>query len=366
MTIYWIYLLVGLVAAGLALAITPIVKSIALKFKQVDAPSARKVHEKPMVRLGGVAIFGATLLPFLGCWLTGVIGHFTHETHTTVLALLLGGSGFFLVGFADDLFELSAFNRLWLQSLIAVGIWSLGIRIDTLVFPGLEPFSLGWLSLPVTVFWVTGVVNAINWIDGLDGLAAGVSGITAAVFVGLGIIWLQPVLALIGAALLGSLLGFLYYNYNPATIFMGDGGAYFIGFMLASLCIVGPQYFESPFATVLPLVILAVPLGDMTGVILARLYRRQSPFNADNLHFHHRLLQRDISHKGTVWIVYVLTMASSCLALALVGVGHRWMPAIGALGLLWTVVWKMRQFSAPIIEPSNVFSRKGLWYSKNL
>lgn len=366
MAIYWIYLLVGLVAAGITLSTTPIVKSIALKCKQVDAPSARKVHERPMVRLGGVAIFGATVCSLIGCWLTGVMGNFTDQTQTTVVVLLLGGSGFFLVGFADDLFELSPFNRLWIQAVIATGIWSLGIRIDTLVFPGFEPFVLGWLSLPITVFWLAGVVNAINWIDGLDGLAAGVSSITAAVFVGLGILLAQPVLALLGAALLGSLLGFLYYNYNPATIFMGDGGAYFIGFMLASLCIVGPQYFESPFATVLPLVILSVPLGDMTGVILARLYRRQSPFNADNLHFHHRLLQREISQVGTVWIVYGLTMASSCLALALAGIGHGWVPVLGSLGLLWIVARQMRKFPMPIIESSNVFSRKGLWYSEDL
>jgi len=258
MAIYWIYIATCLLSASVALATTPIVRLIALKFKKFDVPTERKIHRQPMVRLGGIAIFGATLVSLFFAWLAGALDEFTAETLSTILLLLLGGSSFFFVGFADDLFELSAIKRLCMQGAIASIFWSLGIQIDTLTLPGLSaPIALGWLSLPITVFWLAGVVNAINWIDGLDGLATGVSSIITAVLVMLGIAMSQPVPAIIGSALLGSLLGFLYHNYNPAKIFMGDGGAYFIGFILASLCIVGPQHIDSPFSTVLPLVILA-------------------------------------------------------------------------------------------------------------
>ena len=180
----------------------------------------------------------------------------------------------------------------------------------------------------------------------LDGLAAGVSGISAASLIVLCTAMSQPIPAVLGAALVGSLLGFLYYNYSPATIFMGDGGSYFLGFILASLCIVGPQHIDSPFASLLPLLVLAVPLGDMLSVIAIRLYRKKSPFNADRLHLHHRLLDKDFSQKAAVWMLYVLTFITSAIALAVAGL-------IDGLGLLLiltlTIVvllsWARRQTS---------------------
>ena len=225
-------------------------------------------------------------------------------------------------------------------------LWILGLRIEICSLPGLSSVAIGWLSLPVTVLWLSGVVNAINWIDGLDGLAAGVSGISAASLIVLCTAMSQPIPAVLGAALVGSLLGFLYYNYSPATIFMGDGGSYFLGFILASLCIVGPQHIDSPFASLLPLLVLAVPLGDMLSVIAIRLYRKKSPFNADRLHLHHRLLDKDFSQKAAVWMLYVLTFITSAIALAVAGL-------IDGLGLLLiltlTIVvllsWARRQTS---------------------
>ena len=378
MTIHGIYAAAALISGGIALGATPLVKSVALKFKQLDTPSARKVHHQPTVRLGGVAIFTATLLSLLCIWMTGALRNFTSETLATLSLLLLGGSGFFLIGFADDLFDLSAFNRLWMQGAIASLLWGLGLQINTLTLPGLtEPVLLGWLSLPITVFWMAGVVNAINWIDGLDGLATGITSIAAATLITLGIALSQPVTALVGAALLGSLLGFLVYNYSPATIFMGDGGSYFIGFILAGLCIVGPQHSNSPFATLLPLIILAIPLGDMTYVILSRLYRRQSPFSADNLHLHHRLLSRKLTHETTVWIMYMLTLATSSLALVLLGIASALTLFVGLTVLLCFLAWQL-SIAASLFHQSHQLSKqseqkiadigviKELWYSKNL
>ena len=325
--------------------LTPVVKSLALRCGKFDAPGDRKVHQQPMVRLGGVAIFLATLLSALcACWGAATVTQLPESAFYTTLLILLGGCGFFLVGFADDLFQLSALNRLAMQLAIATVLWCLGLRIDIWVLPGLSSMSLGWLSLPITTLWLSGVVNAINWIDGLDGLAAGVSGIATVSLVVLCMAIAQPVPAILGAALIGSLLGFLYYNYSPATIFMGDGGSYFVGFVLASLCIVGPQHVDSPFATLLPLVILGVPLGDMLSVILIRLYRKKSPFNADRLHLHHRLLDKDLSHKATVWVLYSLTLMTSAIAFALAGLINLFGLLVGiAMALVVLLGWTRRQ-----------------------
>ncbi len=376
MTIDWIYIFAFLVSATVALLTTPLITWAAIKFDCLDMPSARKVHQRPMVRLGGMAIFGATVMSVLTlkamcatdvCAIRAmdVTAYSSGTAVSTNALLLLGGSGFFLIGFVDDLFDLSAFNRLWMQGAIASAIWSGGIRIELLVLPGFaSPIDLGWLSLPVTVLWLAGVVNAINWIDGLDGLAAGVSSIAALVIVAIGMTMGQPVPALWGSALLGGLLGFLYYNYSPAKVFMGDGGSYFIGFMLASLCIVGPMQLESNFATLLPLVILALPLGDMTSVIVTRLYSRCSPFCADQRHLHHRLLAMALTHQAAVWVLYVLTLVAGTVALVLAGVVDRWV-LLGAIALLVILlVAQLQRVSR--FHASDIVVKEELWYSKNL
>ena len=344
MTIYWIYIAATLLSASIVLVSIPLVKSVALKYGKFDVPCDRKVHKQPMVRLGGVAIFGATLLSALfACLGAATLIPLSQNAFHTTFLILLGGGGFFLIGFADDLLQLSALNRLAMQMIVAAALWALGLRIEVWVLPGLAPLSLGWLSLPITALWLSGVVNAINWIDGLDGLAAGISGITTASLMVLCMAIAQPIPAILGAALVGSLLGFLYYNYNPATIFMGDGGAYFIGFVLASLCIVGPQQIDSPFASLLPLVILGVPLGDMLSVILVRLYRKKSPFSADKCHLHHRLLDKNISHQATVWVLYGLTVGMSAIAFMLVGLVSPTGLLIGAMGALVVLLWWLRR-----------------------
>jgi UDP-GlcNAc:undecaprenyl-phosphate/decaprenyl-phosphate GlcNAc-1-phosphate transferase len=371
MIIDWIYIFTFSVGAVVVLLATPLVQMAALKHEQFDMPSVRKVHQRPTARLGGVAIFGATVFAVFGLWAMGdmtATQGFDEAALSMVALLLLGGSGFFSIGFADDLFSLSALNRLWMQGAIAGAIWIGGVRIESLMLPGLEgPLGLGALSLPVTVLWLVGVVNAINWIDGLDGLAAGVSGIAALVIVSIAMAVGQPVPALLGSALSGSLLGFLYYNYSPAKIFMGDGGSYFIGFVLASLCIVGPMQIESGFASLLPLVILAVPLGDMTSVIVARLYCRCSPFCADNRHFHHRLL-RAFTHQKAVWVLYVLTLVTGAVAWVLVGVANSWTlwGAIALLLLLLITNLRRAFHLSPSVQSSDIVAKEELWYSKNL
>lgn len=297
--------IVPVIAAAATLGLTPVVQTLGLKWGWVDQPGKRKVHQKPIVRVGGIAIFaGAMAAVLLGC-LSGFLPDIPAYSGLQLAGILLGGTGFFLIGLLDDIFHFSPFIRLFLQGLVVCVSWVCGVRVDVLPVPFVGAVSTGLLSLPITFFWLAGVANAINWMDGLDGLAAGVSAIAALVF-GL-ICWQNPPLALVALALAGSLVGFLRYNVNPARIFMGDGGSYFLGFTLAAIAAVGLMQIPLQGSAALPFWVLAVPIADMTRVILSRLWDRKSPFFPDQRHLHHKLLQAHFSVRAAVRLVWSLS-----------------------------------------------------------
>ena len=324
---------------------TPIVKSIGLKSGQVDLPNDRKVHKQPIVRLGGISIFVGTLVALLVVWgLGGFLDANGQPLGPTaeyeIWGVTLGGLAFFLIGLADDLFSLSPWSRLLWQMSIASTAWGVGVRIEFLTIPTLGLVQIGLLSLPITVIWLVGMANAINWIDGLDGLAAGVSGIAAVVMLIVALFMNQPAAALIAAALAGGALGFLRYNFNPAQIFMGDGGSYFLGFTLAGVGVIGLVKTTAITSILLPYLILAVPILDMSAVILDRLRHGKSPFIADKRHLHHRLLKAGLSQRLTVFVIYALTLWVGSLALAFSGIPSGIIYAGGATGLLGYTSWQ--------------------------
>lgn len=335
------HLIAFLVAAVVVLWTTPDVKKIAIKSGNVDQPGGRKVHERPMVRLGGVSIFAGTLASLLIVWWLGGFGNLPPDKEWQIWGVTLGGLGFFLIGLADDLLNLSPLGRLLLQIIVATGAWKVGVSIDFISIPTIGIVDLNWLSLPITVIWLVGMVNAINWIDGLDGLAAGVSGIAAVVMLLLSLFMHQPAAALIAAALAGAALGFLRYNFNPAQIFMGDGGSYFMGFTLAAVGVIGLVKIPAFTAVILPYLILAVPILDMSAVILTRIRRGQLPWVADRCHLHHRLLQAGLSHRWTVLFIYTLTLWVGSLALAIAGIPSGIAYAFGATSLLTYTSWRV-------------------------
>jgi UDP-GlcNAc:undecaprenyl-phosphate GlcNAc-1-phosphate transferase len=340
------YLIAFLVAALVVLWATPVVRKIGLKSGRVDKPGGRKIHNRPMVRLGGVSIFAGTLIALLIVWWAGGFGVLPPDKEYEVWGVALGGIAFFLIGLTDDLFGLSPITRLLLQSLVAGLAWKAGVQIDFLTIPGVGLVPLAdWISLPITVIWLVGMANAINWIDGLDGLAAGVSGIAATVMLIVCLFMNQPAAALIAAALAGGTLGFLRYNFNPAQIFMGDGGAYFLGFTLAGVGIIGlvkgVTTVTITVAVVLPYVILAVPILDMSAVIIDRLRRGKSPFIADKRHLHHRLLDAGLSHRLAVLFIYSLTLWVGTIALAVSGMPSGLGYAIAATALLSFTSWQV-------------------------
>lgn len=343
------HLIAFVISAVVVLLSTPIVKRIGLKSGRVDIPNGRKVHSRPMVRLGGISIYLGTVVALLIVWwlggfIDGTGQHLPQHKEFEIWGVTVGGLAFFAIGLMDDLFGLSPLTRLLLQAIVAALAWNVGVQIEFLSIPFVDLVSLpDWLSLPITVVWLVGMANAINWIDGLDGLAAGVSGIAAVVMLIVSLFMDQPAAALIAAALAGGALGFLRYNFNPAQIFMGDGGAYFMGFTLAGVGVIGLVKSVTTAAVLLPYLILAVPILDMSAVILDRLRNGKSPFIADKRHLHHRLLNAGLSHRLAVLFIYALTFWVGSLALAFSGMPSGLAYALGATLLLSYVGWKARK-----------------------
>lgn len=183
---------------------TPIIKRVGLKAGYVDKPDARKMHQRPMVRLGGVSIFAGSLTALIVVWSLGGFGVLPPNREWEVWGVTLGGLAFFSIGLIDDLFSLSPISRLVAQTGVSSLVWTMGVRIDFVTLPFMSLVHLEWLSLPITVLWLVGMANAINWIDGLDGLAAGVCGICAVVLFVLCLFMEQSAAALIAVALAGA------------------------------------------------------------------------------------------------------------------------------------------------------------------
>ena len=338
------HLVAFIVATLVVLWTTPIVKHMGLKSGYVDMPDPRKVHKRPMVRLGGISIFLGNVIALVVVWLSGGFGTtLPSASANEIWGVTIGGLLFFLIGLADDLFTLTPWSRLLMQVSVAAMAWMVGVRIEFFTFPYVDPglVNLEWMSLPITLVWLVGMANAINFMDGLDGLAAGLSGIAAVVMLVVSLFMDQPAAALLAAALAGGALSFLRYNFNPAQIFMGDGGAYFLGFTLAGIGVIGLVKTVTTVAVVLPFLILAVPIVDTSTVVLDRLRRGKSPFAADKRHLHHRLLNAGLSQRRSVLFIYALAFWVGSLAIAFSGIPGGRAYAVGATLLLVYASWQI-------------------------
>ncbi len=335
------HLIAFLISVTVVLWTIPDVKTLGLKLGMVDRPNERKIHQDPVVRVGGVSIFAGTIAALLIIWLLGGFSALSPDKVPKIWAVIIGSIFYFGIGFADDLLNLTPISRLFMQTTVAAACWFAGVRIDFLSVPFHTLIQVEYLSLPVTVIWLVGMANAINWIDGVDGLAAGVSGIAAVVMLVVTLFMKEPAAALIAAALAGGALGFLRYNFNPAQIFMGDGGAYFMGFTLAAVGVIGLVKTTAITALLVPYLILAVPILDMSAVIFSRISKGKSPFMADKSHLHHWLLQAGISQRQTVLFIYALTLWVGSLAMGFSNIPSGWGYAIGATMLLCYLGWQV-------------------------
>ena len=277
-------------------------------------PGERKIHKIPVSRIGGVAIWASTLLTFL---ILVLLSYYPYGS--LVSGLLLGGSLMFLLGLVDDIYNLNAKFKLLIQILIVTMVYCLGVKFDTILNP-LNPTGdlihlSAWLSYPLTILWVVGISNAVNFIDGVDGLAGSVITVNAITLalIALAMTPPNPISALIAFILTGSMLAFLTFNFNPAKIFMGDSGALFSGFMLATISITGIMK-SATLAILLPFIVLAVPIMDITYSSLRRIFKGQSPFVADAEHIHHKLLKAGFSQKLTVAIMTAIAVIAGSIA----------------------------------------------------
>ncbi|MBE6573124.1 MAG: undecaprenyl/decaprenyl-phosphate alpha-N-acetylglucosaminyl 1-phosphate transferase [Ruminococcaceae bacterium] len=287
-----------LCAALISFATTPAVRVLAHKLKAIDIPiDNRRMHKKPIPRLGGLAIY-------LGFVLTTLI--FSQEFTPTVITILLGGTGIVLLGMLDDIFRLKASIKFIVQIGLAFIAVNQGITVERIFWFGKEiPFG-GW-SIPITILWIVGLTNAINLIDGLDGLSCGVSAISAASLLLVSILMGESHAAtLLMAVLVGACVGFLPFNLNPAKIFMGDTGALFLGYTLSVISIEGVLKMHTLVSFVIPILIFAFPIFDTAFAFTRRILHGKSPFSPDRGHLHHRLIDMGLNQKQTVAILYAV------------------------------------------------------------
>jgi UDP-GlcNAc:undecaprenyl-phosphate GlcNAc-1-phosphate transferase len=327
---------IGFLAACLiSLLLTPLVKKFAFWVGAVDAPNHRKVHTRIMPRLGGLAMFTA----FAGAYFV-ISPAISVINQDAGLALLLGGLVIVITGALDDRFQLSPRWKLLGQLIAAIIVVAFGFKIDFLNVPfGASWNLISWISIPLTIFWIVGVTNAINLIDGLDGLSAGVSGIATATIMVVALLTggsSGMTVVLLSAILLGSIVGFLFYNFHPAKIFMGDSGALFLGFSLALFSIMGFKQ-ATLVSFLVPLLILGVPLSDTFFAILRR-YVNKMPISApDKSHLHHCLLQLGFSHRATVLIIYGISLVFGLCAV-LMSQATLWVAILIAAALFCILV----------------------------
>ncbi|WP_068986516.1 MULTISPECIES: glycosyltransferase family 4 protein [Lysinibacillus] len=302
-------LYVSLIAAFIAsILLTPLVKRLAFRIGAVDAPNYRKVHARIMPRLGGLAIFLAFLIgiAMLYPFLIGVLPW--HTSEYSLLAIIIGACIIVATGVIDDMREISAKAKMLGQLAAAlIVIFVGGIQIDEVNLPFVGELDFGLLSIPLTILWIIGITNAINLIDGLDGLAAGVSTIALITLAVMAFNMDNMFVLAIAAILAAASSGFLFYNFHPAKIFMGDTGALFLGFMISVLALLG--FKNVTFVSlIIPIIILGVPISDTFFAIVRRVRMKKKWSDPDKSHLHHRLLDMGFTHRQTVLLIYGIAM----------------------------------------------------------
>ena len=311
----WVRLLLAVaVAFAISFLMTPPVKRFAEAVGAMDIPKdERRVHKIPIPRMGGLAIYlGWVLTTLLFC-----------EMNMQMAGLLLGSVIIVVMGAIDDIVSLSPWVKLGGQIAAALVAIRFGVVFDTI--SNFNPLSdnnfiqVGWLSVPLTVFWIIACTNAVNLIDGLDGLAVGVSTISSVTMLVVALFVSEPGVTVILAALTGACIGFMPYNLNPAKIFMGDVGSQLLGFVLSCVSIMGLFKFHAIITFLVPFMALALPLADTTFAFFRRILHGQSPFHADKGHFHHRLLAMGMNQKQVVALLYAVSAVLGLIAVLLAG-----------------------------------------------
>ena len=307
-----------LVALVVSFLMTPVVKTFAYKVGAIDVPKdARRMHKVPIPRLGGLAIFIGFMVSIL------LFSEITPELRS----ILLGAVIIVVLGVVDDIMALPAMLKFVVQIVAALIPATHGVTILAFSNPNIFSDNLYWvlgsLSIPFTVLWIVAITNSVNLIDGLDGLANGVSAISATTMLVIALVSDQSAVAVVLAALVGACVGFMPYNMNPAKMFMGDTGATFLGYILATMSIQGLFKYYAVISFVVPFLILGLPIFDTTFAFIRRIAHGQSPMHPDRSHIHHRLIDMGLNQKQAVATLYVISAILSLSAVVLTTGGEQ-------------------------------------------
>lgn len=339
------YVVACLTALFLSVVVTPLIRLFALRIGAVSTPGGRHVHAQVVPRLGGVALAFAWAVPVIGLALRDSM--LTAALHGKLLHVggVVGGAAIICaVGALDDVRGMRSVYKLGAQILVASFAFGCGFQIQAIQLPLIGALQMGAFALPVTVLWIVGVTNAVNLIDGLDGLAAGVAFFAAFTSFVIASLSGSVFVALTMAALMGALVGFLFFNFNPARIFMGDSGSYFLGFVLATTALAGggPQQKASTAVSLLvPVLALGLPIFDTLFSMFRRLLERRSIFSADRGHVHHRLLDLGLTHRRAVIFLYGVSSLLAAGAIA-VSLGRSWHVGVALLSVTLVFVGLVR------------------------
>ena len=330
MTAYYLYIAGFAIALAAALFTTPLILRLAHRVGMVDVSDDRRMHAEPKPRIGGVAVFfgfAFALFVVLGFALSSARSFLpAHDqlaaTHN-LIGLLFGSMLILCVGLWDDIMGLRPRYKLAAQIVVAVISMAYGFHIDYIH----RPFSHDpnnfiyfpwWVSYPLTLVWYTGMINAINFIDGLDGLLAGFTAISSIFLFAIAFTKGDPIVALVVIALAGAALGFLPYNFAPARIILGDSGSHFIGYVFATVSIIGTSKTAIAVGLIAPLIILAVPIVDTAAAIFRRARSGKRISEGDREHFHHQLIFRfGLNTRQAVLLIYVICILLGAAALYL-------------------------------------------------
>lgn len=332
------------ISLALSLLVTPYIIKLATRLKVMDQPEQRKIHKAPIPRWGGLGIFIAFNAAVLLCWL--IFPYFRHLAHfstskfsmnSQIIGILVGGAILIIIGTIDDKYGLPAIAKLFGQILVVLVLINYGIKISGFTIPFFDflPFNSILVTQIVTVSWFLLFINSVNFSDGMDGLACGIVAISSFTFLAISVLmWgTQKTLvvqnlklaAILSAALAGSCIGFLRYNFFPAKIFMGDTGSMFLGYMLAVITTVGMLKTTAVIALFIPMLALGLPFIDITITVWRRWHNKAPLFTSDRQHLHHRLLGKGWTQREVVLLSYVLSGILGIFAILLTiykGVPH--------------------------------------------
>ena len=320
------------VAFAVAFATTPLAKLLAVKIGAIDVPKdKRRVHKKPTPLIGGLAIFAGFLVTTL-CF---------YKADKEFIGMMAGAIIMVVLGIFDDKYGLPAKFKFMVQIVAAAIPVICGVRIERIILPFLESngFEFGWLSYPITIIWIVGLTNAVNLIDGLDGLAAGVSAIASLSVFCVALMQGEIGIAILTAAFVGSCFGFLPYNFNPASIFMGDTGSTFLGFVMACISVSGLFKIHAIISFAVPFIAFGIPIFDTSFAILRRIKEHRPIMSPDRGHLHHRLMDRGFSQKQVVLIIYTICVLLGAIAVVCFK-SKPWALAMALIGVVGAVIFR--------------------------